>query len=282
MPGLRTRFLLAVPLPIALIGLTACSSAPRGPQPGTPAFAWQSAKETFANKDYLKTADHLRQVVQSDSEFAKPARAMRLVLVAGLAKGYSDLATVYESGAKANMFKPMPLRKVSSNYMKLAETRALDFGETFPKFEAGSQDANIVLEFGYPSADMTDPRELKNVLAGSLLEDPVQATFERKMLEKSIALAACGAVGAANDPAKAQAAFQSGRPQVPREVFLLAMANNLYDLAQLFGKKKLDLPQRVEFFVGEAKDALKQVKESKDSKSLSAKLDKLLTESKTR
>ena len=282
MLGLRTGILLAVPLPITLIGLTACSSAPRGPQPGTPAFYWQAAKETFANKDYLKTADHLRQVVQSDSEFAKPAQAMRLVLAAGLAKGYGDLAATYESGAKANIFKPMPLRKVSSNYMKLAETRALDFGETFPKFEASNQDANIALEFGFPSTDMTDPQELKKVQAGILPDEPIQATFERKMLAKSIALAACASVGAANDPAKAQAAFQAGRPLVPREVFLLAMANNMYDLAQLFGRKKLDLPQRVEFFVGEAKDALKQVKESKETKTLSAKLDKLLTESKTR
>lgn len=282
MLGLKTGILLAVPLPVALIGLIACSSAPRGPQPGTPAFYWQAAKETFANKDYLKTADHLHQVVQSDNEFAKPAQAMRLVLAAGLAKGYGDLATTYENAAKANPFKPMPLRKVSSNYLKLAETRALEFGETFPKFEAGSQDANIVLEFGFPSADMTEARELPRLLAGNLPDEPTQATLERKMLEKSIALAACAAVGAANDPAKAQATFQAGHPQVPREVFLLAMANNLYDLAQLFGRKKLDLPQRLEFFVGEAKDALKQAKENKDTKALSAKLDKLLTESKTR
>ncbi len=129
---------------------------------------------------------------------------------------------------------------------------------------------------------MTDPREMKKILAGSLPDEAVQAAFERKTLEKSIALAVCAAVGAANDPAKGQAAFQAGSPQVPREVFLFAMANNLYDLAQLFGRKKLDLPQRVEFFVGEAKDALKQIKESKDTKALSAKLDKLLTDSKTR
>lgn len=282
MLGLRTGVLLAIPLPIVLIGLTACSNAPSGPQPGTPAFYWQAAKETFANKDYMKTADHLRQVVKSDSEFARPAQVMRLVLSAGLAKGYVDLATAYENGAKANIFKPMPLRKVASDYLKLAETRALDFGETFPKFESGSQDANVVLEFGYPSADTNDPQELKKVLTGILPEEAVQATLERKMLEKSVALAVCGAVGAAGDPAKAQAAFQAGRPQVPREVFLLAMANDLYDLGQLFGIKKLDLPQRVEFFVGEAKDALKQVKETKDTRALSAKLDKLLRDSKTR
>lgn len=282
MLGLRTRVLLAIPLPIVLIGLTACSSAPSGPQPGTPGFYWQAAKETFANKDYMKTTDQLRQVVNGDSEFAKPAQVMRLVLSAGLAKGYADLATTYENGAKANVFKPMPLRKVASDYLKLAETRALDFGETFPKFEAGSPDANVVLEFGYPGADVNDPRELKKILSGALPDEADQAIVERKMLEKSVTLAVCGAVGASGDPAKAKAAFQAGRAQVPREVFLLAMANDLYDLAQLFGVKKLDLPRRVEFFAGEAKDALKQVKESKDTKALSAKLDKLLRDSKTR
>src|SRR5665647_1029827 len=130
MLGLRTRILFAVPLPIALMGLTACSSAPSGLQPGTPAFYWQAAK--------------------------------------------------------ANMFKPMPLRKVSSDYLKLAETRALDFGETFLKFESASQDANIVLEFGYPSADMNDPQEMKKILFGNLPDETVQATVERKMLEKSV------------------------------------------------------------------------------------------------
>jgi hypothetical protein len=282
MLGLRTGVLLAITLPIILIGLTACSTAPSGPQPGTPAFYWQAAKETFANKDYMKTADHLRQVVNGNGEFARPAQAMRLVLSAGLAQGYIDLAAAYESGAKGNTMKPMPLRKAASSYLKLAETRALDFGETFPKFESGSQDANVVLEFAYPGADVNDPPEMKKVLIGVLPDEAVQATFERKMLEKSVTLAACGAVGAAKDSPKAQAAFQAGRSQVPREVFVLAMANNLYDLAQLFGSKKLDLPRRVEFFAGEAKDALKLVKESKDSKALSAKLDKLLKDSKAR
>jgi hypothetical protein len=282
MPGLRTRVLLAIALPIILIGLTACSTAPTGPQPGTPAFYWQAAKETFAGKDYMKTADHLRQVVNGKSEFVKPAAVMRLVLAAGLEKGYVDLAAAYESGAKANSIKPMPFRKLASNSLKLAETRALDFGETFPKFESGSQDANVVLEFGYPGADINNPLEMKKILIGTLPDEAVQAAFERKMLEKSVALAACQAVGAASDSAKAQAAFQAGRAEVPREVFVLAMANNLYDIATLFGIKKLDLPQRVEFFVGQAKDALKPLKETKDTKALAAKLDKLLKESKSR
>jgi hypothetical protein len=282
MLGLKTRFLLAVPLTIALMGLAACSTAPSGPQLGTPAFYWQAAKETFANKDYMKTADHLRQVANGDSEFAKPAQVMRLVLSAGLAAGYGETATAYENGAKANTIQPMPLRRVASNYLKLAETRALDFGETFLKFDTGNQDANIVLEFGYPSANMAEPLEMKKIVFGILPDEAVQAAFERKMLERSIALAACASVGAAGDPAKAQAVFQAGRSEVPRKVFLLAMANNLYDLAQLFGSKKLDLPQRVEFFAGKARDALKQAGEGKDAKALSVKLDKLLKDSKTR
>ena len=283
MPGLKTRIWIAVPLLFALISLTGCSSAPKGPQPGTPAFYWQAAKDTFAKKDYLKTADHLDLVVKTQNEFTKPAQVMRLVLTAGMAKGYIDLASSFDLGAKANTFKPMPFRKVSSDYLKMAEIRALEFGETYLDFVKNDKDANIDLEFGYPSADMTEIQELKPIVAGrSLPDETVQASLERKSLAKAIALSACAAVGAANDTAKGQAAFQNGSAQVPRETFMLAMATNLYDTADLFGRKKLDKADRLEMFAKEAKDALKQVKDSKESKSLSAKVDKLIQGSKSR
>lgn len=283
MPGSKTYHLLAVPLVIALLVLAACSTAPPGPKAGTPAFFWQAAKETWAAKDYMKTLDHLAQVARTENEFTNNALAMRLVVNAGLVRAYMDLAENYETGARANVFKPMPLRKVSSDYMKQAELRALDFGETYLKFaKAAAGQANIKLDFAFPAADMTEIRETKKIVAGSLPDEATMATVERRKILQSLALSVASAVGAPNDIAKAQAAFAGGSAEVPRETFVMAMANNLYDQATLFSRKKLDNPQRVELFVNEAKDALKTVKESKETKSLLAKLDKLLKESKER
>jgi hypothetical protein len=279
MSGFKPSIPIAVPLLVALIVLAACSTAPRGPQAGTPGFYWQAAKESFAKRDYMNAADHLGRVLTSDKELAKLAAPMRLVLNAGLANAYAELAMDYDAGAKANVFKPMPLRKVSSDYLKLAESRALAFVETYREFKT-NQDAAVTLDFAYPSADMAEIQEIKKIVAGSLPDERVRAAVERKLVEKAIAMAACAAVGAPKDTAKGQAVFQAGNVQAPREVFTLAMANNLHDQARLFVRDKLNIPQRVELFADEAAGALKQVKESKETKSLSAKLDKLRKDSK--
>lgn len=283
MPRSKIQLLLALPLIVAFIGLVACSTAPPGPKAGTPAFYWQAAKETWAARDYMKTLDHLAQVSRTENEFALNAMAMRLVVNSGLIRAYMDLAENFETGARANVFKPMPLRKVSSDYMKQAEIRALDFGETYLKFaKALGQLEKVKLDFAFPDADMTEIREIKKIVAGTLPDDATISSVERRKIQQSLALAVAAAVGAPNDIAKARAAFESGSAEVPRETFTMAMANNLYDQATLFSRKKLDNPQRVELFVNEAKDALKGVKESKETKSLQAKLDKLLKESKER
>jgi hypothetical protein len=177
----------------------------------------------------------------------------------------------------------MPLRKVSSDYMKQAEIRALDFGETYLKFgKLLAQTQTVKLDFAFPSADMTEIREINKIVAGTLPDEATIASVEKRKIQQALALAVAAAVGAPNDIAKAQAAFASGSAEVPRETFTLAMANNLYDQATLFSRKKLDNPQRVELFVNEATDALKTIKESKETKNLQAKLDKLLKESKQR
>jgi len=282
MRGSKIRTIDTALVLLALVGLVACSTAPSGPKAGTPEYYWQSAKETWVAKDYMKTAEHLAQATRTESEIYVPAQTMRLVLLSGLTSAYADLGEYFENGAKANIFKPMPLRKVSSDYMKQAEIRALEFGEAYLKFSKALTGPTVKLDFAFPAADMTEIREIKKILAGSLLDEATMTSVERRKIQQSIALAVAAAVGAPNDTAKAQAALASGSAEVPMEVFVLAMANKLYDQAFLFSKKKLDNPQRLEVFVNEAKDALKQLKESKETKNLSAKLDKLLKESKER
>ena len=276
MPGTKTRILLTALLMIALFGFTSCSTAPRGPQPGTPAFYWQAASETFAARDYLKTVDHLGRLTRTEGEFASRALPWQLVLTAGLAKAYGDLADEFDSGAKVNIFKPMPLRRVMSDYRTLAEGRALEFGEAFMRFEKALKDQQTVaLEFPFPSSDVAEIQDLKKIRAGSLLPEANMAVVVRKMIERSVTQVACAAVGAPGDTAKAQTLFQAGPVQAPREVFLLAMVGNLYDQARLFVRTKLDKPDRIKLFAGEAYDTLKLLKENKQTKDLTAKFQKL-------
>jgi hypothetical protein len=281
MPGMKTRILLTALLTIALFGFTSCSTAPSGPQPGTQAFYWQAATESFAARDYLKCADHLTRLTRTEGEFTSRALPWRLVLTAGLSKAYEDLGDDFDSGAKANIFRPMPLRKVMSDYRTLAEGRAMEFGEAFIQFEKTLKDQQTVaLEFSFPSSDVAEIQDLKKIRAGSLLPEATMAVVDRKMIERSVTQVACAAVGATGDTAKAQTLFQAGPVQASREVFILAMVSNLHDQARLFVRTKLDKPDRMKMFAGEALDALKLLKENKQTKDLTAKFQKLVKDAK--
>jgi hypothetical protein len=63
---------------------------------------------------------------------------------------------------------------------------------------------------------------------------------------------------------------------VPREVFVFALANHLYDLAQLFDRSRLDKSDRLQFFCQKGLDALKSLKESEQTRELADKLQFVL------
>ena len=271
MIGQKTNAATAFLMLCFFLALTSCG--PSGPAEGTPGFYWQAAKETFAARDHLKTADHLTRIAKTENEFSQRALPFRLIVTAGLAKTYMDLASDFDSGIKASKgASNTALFQGRAGYRTQAERWALEFGEAYLKFEKSTPEPTVKLEFGYPATSMADLPEVARIKDGALLGDAVMATVERRTMEQAVASVTGAAVGASGDPAKAQALFQSGSAQVPRDVFVLALANCLYDQAQLFDASRLDKPDRLKFFCQKGLDALKSIKESEESKDLAGKL----------
>src|SRR5271165_5999704 len=107
---MRVPSLLAAVILIALAA-TSCSTGPQPPKPGTPGFSWAAAKESYRAGDYPKTDTNLVEVIRTDNEYAARARAWDMVISAGLAQGFSQLAESYEAGGRANRTNPMPFHK---------------------------------------------------------------------------------------------------------------------------------------------------------------------------
>jgi hypothetical protein len=107
---------------------------------------------------------------------------------------------------------------------------------------------------------------------------PLQASeiesAQKRAVERAILLETCRAAGAPDDTAKALDLFKSGNVQVSRAVFLTAMADSLYQQAQLYDRKKQDDPEKLKVFSNLALGALKDIPETKQTKELSAKLQK--------
>ncbi len=254
---------------------TSCSSGPSGPQPGTPAFYFGSARQTFSAGDFLKTEDNLERALKS-ADFAAQAQPWSLVVLAGLGHGYMEMADNFETGARANRTDPSFFRRQSSDYRRFARGIALQLTERYRDFEQSNKDAEIALAFPFPSGSQAIPPAMMKVVKGIAPQQPELDGMQRAELSRAMILEVSRAAGAGDDSSKAASLFKAGDVKVPRATFVLAMAEVLHDHAQLFGQKKLDEPEKMRMIAEEARDALKGVPESKDVKALNDKIEKTL------
>jgi hypothetical protein len=269
------RTAAAVAVIAANMMLFSCSSGPQAPQKGTPAFYWDAAKQTYAAGDYVKTLEHLDSIVATDNEFTAKARAWQLVLSSGLARGYMDIADYFESGARINKADPLAFRKQVSQARGFAGRLALRFADSFGAFQKGKDDP-VVLSFPFPTGNATPVLLLTKVGNGILPQPTEIETAQKAALSRAVLLTTCAASGSPDDAAKAQEAFKAAEVKVERPIFVLTMANALYDAAQLYTRDKLDDPQKLAVFCERAQEALKSLPESKESKELGGKIEKIL------
>jgi hypothetical protein len=268
-------FLLCIVITLGLIAVS-CSTAPEQAKVGTPVFHWNAARTTYSAADYAKVNDNLAEVIKTDNEFTARALPWRLVVLDGLTKGYSELADVWEAGGNANRANPTPFRNQMNLYRKAGAQLTLQYAETLLKFEAAAKGQKVTLAFAFPTGSAAEIPQLKRASSGMLMPEAEIATLEKRVLERAVLLAACRAAGAPDDSAKAQQIFKSDPVQVDWPVFAAAVANSLYEQAQYFSRDHLDRPDRVEYFGKKALEYLKAVPESKQTKSLRAKIDKMM------
>lgn len=271
------------PLLLLCILLTACSTGPTPPAKGTPAFGWLAAQENMKTGDYVKTLDHLELVAKTDNEYAAKARPWQLVLLAGTAEGYMEVADYYEYGARANKANPAPFRKQVSDLRSLASRRALQFAESFERYEKGFSAAEqIPVFFGTLRGSALQPPALTKVGSGILLAEAEFDALQRAALDRGILLAAGRALGTGDDAAKTREVLKGENAQVPRATFLMGMAETLVKLADLFSPMKLDLPDRRQYFLTHALEAVEGLPDSKELKEFRKKTEAELKKIKTR
>jgi hypothetical protein len=250
---------------ILLLPLGSCSTASK-PKPGTPAFYWQAAVETLAKRDYLKTTEHLRRIIRTDNEYTARAIPFRLVVSAGIAEAYYDLAAEIQKGVRASRQPPAALRKSLNDHRVMAETRALEFTETLIAYTKSPKQDPVLLDFAFPPLGPSEPKQLAQIREGGLLAPEVMALVEQRMVERGVPRAVQAAVGAPDDPDKAKAAFQAGKAQVPREVFLRAILQTLYKECGLFSRTAMNKPDRLYIFANQGIEALKTMEDNEDNR----------------
>ncbi len=252
-----------------------CSSGPAAPEKGTPAFYWQAARETYAAGDYAKTLEDLDNLVATDNEFTARALPWSLVLTSGLASGYMELADNYAIGARVNKSDPSAFRRVVSNSRGSANRLALQFADNFGKLDK-LKDSNITLAFAFPKGSGGQVTQFVKVTSGMILPAAEADMAQQRSLERGVVLATCRAAGAPDDAAKTAEIMKTGVTQIPRDTFMMAMTQSLYEESQLYTATKLDEPQKMQILCQRAQAAIKGLPESKETKELSVKIEKAM------
>ena len=273
------RSLLALSVVVLSLAAAGCSSGPQPPQPGTAAFYFASAKSTYAAGDFLKASDNLSQL-HSSADYGARTRAWSIVMSAGLAKGYMDMADSFEFGARANRANSGPFHRQLQQLRSMAGSAAMQCAESTHKFLDENKSDPVTLEFGYPRGNFPEPVQLQRVAKGMVLPPPQVEELTNTMMQRGVLITVTRVVGADDDPAKAQEVFKAAEVKVPRAVFLQAVAKALVDQADLYTPSKLDQPNRITMLCDQADEALKTLPESKATKDLAAKIAKLRKPSK--
>jgi len=255
---------------------TGCSSGPPPIKPGSPAFFWAVARESYRTGDLLKTDATLSDLSQTDSAFAAPARVWQLVVSAGLTQGYTELADAYEAGGTRDPANALLFRRQASNLRSLAATTALEFAQGLHNMAETDQNAKVLLAFGLPPGSATQPEALAKLSAGTWLPDSDRDSLLAAMLQRGVLLAVSGAVGSPDNPVEAQAAFQTAEVRIPRETFLYGMAKLLYQESDLFGPMGMDRQDRFILLCRAAIETLQAIPQSKDAEALAGEIQATL------
>jgi hypothetical protein len=257
--------------------LFSCSGS-NAPEPGTPAFYWAAAKETYAAGDYQKTVENLGNILSSQNDYTARAQPWMSILTSGMVQGYMDLAEAYDAGGHASHGNTTNFHRMVNTYRGDANTLALQFAENFSKFQ--SKDEYVTLAFAYPTGSPTEVVLLNRVAGGAWLPEAEIETAQKRAIERAVLLATCRAAGAKNDPAKAQDLLKTGEAKVPRAAFVEAMAAALFEESQLYSLNRLGQPDKMKIFCSRAQEALKTVPASSESQDLDKKIQAAMKKAK--
>jgi predicted small lipoprotein YifL len=263
-------------LAVVVIAAVLAGCGSKGPppaKPGSPEFNWLAAKQAFKTGDYTKAQNLLADVAKKDTPFAAQARPFSMVLSLAMVNAYWELSEKNTEGLKKAKANTALMRRLITDYRSRTATIGLQFAEVSREFIPANKDQDVTLVFELAQAGTNEPQQYSQLEKGFMIPSAEQVGVERSVIQRHLLLVVAAAMNMKKDPLKVKDSWQGGELKVPGKGFLLAMAEGMYGLADMFGPKKLLQPTRVlEVLYGEAKEALELVKDNKEAKDLLAKV----------
>ncbi|HUP05353.1 MAG TPA: hypothetical protein VMU19_15250 [Bryobacteraceae bacterium] len=233
---------------------------------------WNAAKESWAAGEYADTADRLDDLLAKDEgEYAPRALPWALVATSGLADGYMEAADAYQKGVKANKGGAEALRREMVRYHDAATRLILRFADKFESLNKLKLEA-VPLAFPFPKGSAAEVPTLATISTGRMPPAALVESALRMELDRAMILAAARAAGCPDDAAKAAALVGAANATAPRDAFQLAMARELFTMAEMFSRDKLNDLEKRAILCDRAEKALQGLPESDGSRELTDRI----------
>jgi hypothetical protein len=176
-----------------------------------------------------------------DSDYATKARILRVVLLAGLSSGYSDMAEAYLAGFEKPSANAGKLRSKAFDYYRKQKNAALGLSEACDYFlKDNSAAKTYLLECDYPAREVAHNKRLDEVRAGTLLDDEKRHAAEDHEVLEGMINTLSFFVGAVGDRPKAKKILESGSKTMERPEFIVRLGRTLLDNQKVFGRQALN------------------------------------------
>jgi len=114
----------------------------------------------------------------------------------------------------------------------------------------------VQFAFPFPAGNPGEPPLFMKITSGIEISPEERDLAETVAVQRGVLMTVCLAAGAANDIAKGRQILGQGATDTTREVFATAIADMLKSQSALFGRDKLDEPEKVAAFQQRAEMAM--------------------------
>jgi hypothetical protein len=229
----RGGFLAA--LFVAGLLAVSCQTEPAGPEVGSAEWYWSAAKLNYSLGDYQKAQEHLGNLLANHPGWEEKALPWRIAILAGLTRGYLELADTYASCADVNARAAPNLTNPIQQYRRDARRHAIELTEAINILRKRLEtQEKVTFAFDFPAGRPVESSLMENISEGMPPRPDQMPECEKEALQRGVLLQVTAMAGADEDTPKARAMFQSGPVEVTRNEMLWVMGHTLLDLATVF------------------------------------------------
>jgi hypothetical protein len=220
------------------------------------AYDYDAAKDMLKRGRFDRVLEFTDDLFNASppNAFTERARVLRVAVLSGEVRAYTELADAYRKGADSTKDARIKaeFERLRHDYLQYGSTRALELGEVAHTYtEIKTLPKEVALDASYPTTEgpLTVP-ELTRVMEGGWIESPEQEAAARGARLKGIDDALAEMVG--GDRAKARTMLSAGPVNINGVDYALYLGKWLLQGATLYDRQHADDPGKAEPVCSEA------------------------------